>query len=393
VASGDDADRGTVASEVQGAENPASGEPGSPRGLTAHMWASIGLGTLIGALFTWLFVSRLDLETLRTLPARLDYRFVALATVVYLLEFLFRAVRWQILLAPLKPVSLGRILSVTFIGFMANSLLPARAGELVKPWVGARHFRIPFSSVLVTAVTERVFDLLGLLSLLVIMTISIWAGGSGNASPALVLWLERSGAVLGAIGMAALGALFLLASRETWARSLFHRFSSHLPGPIERTANRVYDGLAAGLAAFHSPRGPLLAAAWSIAVWANGALAIWIMSGAFAFRLPFAGACFVGLWLAIAVSVPQAPGFIGVWQFAVSTTLIAWGAPEGEAQAFAIVFWLLNFGPATAIGLVCVWHQGLSLRKVLVNAPQPDPRPDDGPRHPAVKPQEDRHRP
>ncbi len=373
---GSDQDQARARGELAGVEGDAGRTPAGGTGRKARL--TVVAGIVIGVVFTWLFVRRIDADALRSLPARMDYRYVALATVVYLLEFVFRAIRWQILLAPLRRVPLRQVLSVTFVGFMANSLLPARAGELVKPLVGSRRFRIPFSSVLVTAITERVFDLLGLLSVLLLMTALIRFGGTPGPSPRFLLWLQRSGMALGAAGVAGLALLFVLAARDAWARGLFERITSRLPPPLAGTANKLYDGLASGLGAFQSARGPLLAGAWSVAVWVNGAVSIWVMSWAFEFHLAFAGACFVGLWLAIAVTVPQAPGFIGVWQFAVSETLVAWGAPVAQAQAFAILFWLLNFGPATAIGVVAVWREGLSVRGIWQSSKRSSGEPRDG---------------
>ena len=47
-------------------------------------------------------------------------------------DLLFRGLRWQRLLAPIHPVPYRRALGYLLIGYLANNLLPARLGELVR---------------------------------------------------------------------------------------------------------------------------------------------------------------------------------------------------------------------------------------------------------------------
>ena len=61
---------------------------------------------------------------------------VVLACALLLGEFVLRALRWKVLLRPVAPEAKVQDLFVaTVIGATANTLLPARAGELAKPLV------------------------------------------------------------------------------------------------------------------------------------------------------------------------------------------------------------------------------------------------------------------
>lgn len=67
---------------------------------------------------------------------RLDL--LASAVVAVAATHVLRAIRWQYLLLPLGRPHFGSVLRTTVIGFAATSLLPARAGEVVRPYLLAR---------------------------------------------------------------------------------------------------------------------------------------------------------------------------------------------------------------------------------------------------------------
>src|SRR5258706_258627 len=73
-------------------------------------------------------------------------------------EVLIRAWKWQVLLEPIKRCSFLTLNSATLIGLFANTVLPARAGEFVRAYAGARMERIPYSTSFATVVVDRLLD-------------------------------------------------------------------------------------------------------------------------------------------------------------------------------------------------------------------------------------------
>src|SRR5437879_11322314 len=61
--------------------------------------------------------------------------------------YFLRALRWQVMLRPIKKVSWSHLISPTFIGFTALAVL-RRPGELIRPYLIARKERLPVSSPL-----------------------------------------------------------------------------------------------------------------------------------------------------------------------------------------------------------------------------------------------------
>ena len=361
----------------------------APRGAspaTASLpWRAAAVGITVSLAFTAFFIWGLHWEDLYALPEQVDLAPVFLAAAILFLEFPLRALRWSLLLSPLQPASgavpltVGRLFRVTCIGFMANNLLPARAGELVRPWLAARRGKLPFESVFVTCLIERGFDVLGLVSVAVLTSLLLPGAGASGLDVGLMDRLDHWASLLGlasALGLLALAGVALSGRR---ARPLVERLARALPAPVASFGLRVFDGLLGGLASLETGWRPAVATALSVVIWVNGAAAIWTLMGAFNLHLPFAAACFLSLSIALAVVLPQAPGFLGVFQVATQLTLMAWGVEVGAAQGFAIVFWLVSFVPVTTAGLFALWEGGLSLRALVAasRGGSPAQEPDD----------------
>ena len=74
------------------------------------------------------------------------------------LTYVLRAVRWQYLLVPIGHVGFGNALRTTVIGFAASAVLPARAGEVLRPWLLARKEGLSATAAFATIILERVLD-------------------------------------------------------------------------------------------------------------------------------------------------------------------------------------------------------------------------------------------
>src|SRR2546427_9594883 len=108
---------------------------------------AIALYRVIGREFNWsLFVSSLW----NVHPIWLTASIAAT-----LLTYVARALRWQVLLNPLKSIRMGKLISTNVLGFSAIYLI-GRAGELVRPLWLTRRERIPLTASVATILVERV---------------------------------------------------------------------------------------------------------------------------------------------------------------------------------------------------------------------------------------------
>ena len=77
------------------------------------------------------------------------------------------------------------------------------------------------------------------------------------------------------------------------------------------------------------------------------------------------GACLVAICLALAIALPQAPGYVGVFHIAVLKSLDIFGIQTTAAQSYAIVLWAISILPITLMGFFFLWREGIAFREVV----------------------------
>jgi glycosyltransferase 2 family protein len=290
-----------------------------------------------------------------------DLFLLALSAALITAPFPLRAIRWGYLLRPIEPNSRFRPrFASTTIGFMANNLLPARIGEFARAYSLTRLERVRLSASFGSLVLERMFDAIMVIGLLLVAL--SWpgfpdVGGRGYGRIAALL------AVLLAAGFA---FLLFLVSRPERATRLIERIAGRvLPRGLSR---RVVDAIVAflhGAAAVRDWRLVLHALVWSVAVWLTAGVATWVAFRAFDIDAPFIAAVFLQSIIALAVSLPSAPGFFGLFEAAARVGLVeVFGVEASRAVAFALGFHLAGYFPVTFIGLYYLWRLDFSWRDV-----------------------------
>src|SRR5688500_20374017 len=96
--------------------------------------------------------------------ARLDLLLLALVFIASTLWI--RTIRWRYLLAPIRPTRFRTVFRAGVIGFAALAILPARVGDLLRPYLVARQDGLPSSATIATIVMERVLEHVTVLALL-----------------------------------------------------------------------------------------------------------------------------------------------------------------------------------------------------------------------------------
>ncbi len=274
--------------------------------------------------------------------------------VVLVGSILVRAARWQLLLEPVKRCSFWKLNSATLIGMMANNLLPARAGEFLRAYAGARLESLPFSTCLATAVIDRLFD--GLTA-------------SGIFIFALMAYPLPDLAKLAGYGATAiyLATLALLVALVEWPEPTLRISGSLLRRLPERWATRAGGWLRAfvgGLGVFHRPGLLLGSIVLSIVVWVSYALGLYFMWLAFDIHLSLVGAFIVLLILTIGLTLPSTPGFVGAMEAAIIGGLVYFGVDKTQAAAAAIVYHVTQFVPYTIAGFVVLWLERITLADI-----------------------------
>src|SRR5262245_45513727 len=192
--------------------------------------------------------------------------------------FPLRTARWRYLLRlEGQELRFTPLWHATAIGFMANNLLPARAGEFARAFAASRLTGVSFAAALASVAVERIMDGIVIVAL---MFIAIAAGDFSRSSKIggiSIVGLTTGAAVFFGITLVVAVAVVQRPERAgRVARSLAVRL---LPASLADRAVRVTEGLLAGLDALRSPARFAAVGFWSMAVW---------LAYAASFRLCFA---------------------------------------------------------------------------------------------------------
>src|SRR5262249_51694784 len=273
---------------------------------------------------------------------------LTLSIVATLLTYVVRAIRWQVLLNPLKAIPMGTLISTNVLGFSAIYLI-GRAGELVRPLWLTRCEQIPLTASVATIIVERFLDTLMIIALFGCALLLVKLPSAAEHTVMLMkntAWVMVAGSVVAIIVL-----FFFRANVERIVRYV----------PIARLAS-LLKSFSEGLSFLDRGRSFGLVIAHSILVWAVIVLQFWFMLLGMNFHFSISAATLVMVGAAIR-SVGQVPGIGGGFQegyvFCMPTFLIV---PAEKAIATSLVAWVSSYVPTVLAGGLYMLSHGLSLK-------------------------------
>jgi uncharacterized membrane protein YbhN (UPF0104 family) len=309
-----------------------------PRRTWAVLAALGGLGLL------YVGVRGLDLGALAAALAQVDGGWLAAAAALQGLSLLFGGLAWQVgMSAGVARLPVRHVVAAHWIGQAANTLLPARLGEVARVMAVRRHVEGGAAAARIAGSLAAQRLLGGVASFVVVVTVILvlplpgllgtfrpWAGGALGLAVLLALVLPRLG--------------------------LGRRAGGKVPERLRAVAAHVLNGarvLRAGRARDLSlviHMGELGAQLGSIIA----------LLRAFDVQVPLSAALLVFCLLALASVLPSLPGGVGFNQAAVVAPLGSlYGVGAPVALAFSLGMQATAVGVALLGGLVAVCHERL----------------------------------
>jgi uncharacterized protein (TIRG00374 family) len=285
---------------------------------------------------------------------RANYVFVIPGLIAYFAGVWIRAIRWHYLLRPIKSVQVRRLFPVVVIGYMANDVLPARLGELVRAYVLGEQDGVPKMTTIATIVVERLFDGLAMLLFVAVVALLIPLNDQ-------VAQIFRVGAVL---FVAALVVLFAIGSSRERAVRLVESVEHRLPRSIQGKVTDVADRFLQGLDSLQSGRLSAAILGLSLAAWLCEATMYLTIGLGFGLGLGFPAFMLTAAVANLGAMVPAAPGYVGTFDAFALASLSLFKPDPGLAGAYVIALHLALLVPVTLLGFYYLWRANLSLRNL-----------------------------
>ena len=303
------------------------------------------------------FLSRAHLARVGHTLADVRLGWVGASLAAAIGTYVLRSLRWGLILRPVGRASASKLIGCTAAGFATSTILPARAGEVVRPLLLTARTGLPAAATLASILTERLLDGATVLVL--------FAAGVGFAprafNPANLAVLRDAVIVTSAFLAGAVALVWFLLRRRA---ATVTRLTRLLPERFRTRAESFLNHLLDGLEVLRRPVRLAEIAAWSLALWLLIAFQLVLLAKAFAFSLTLAQTFVVIAVSVVGLAVPT-PGGVGGFHAAIQFGLAQLvGVDVASATAYALLHHAICFFPITAIGLAYLGSVGFSLGRV-----------------------------
>lgn len=318
-------------------------------------------GIAVSAGIIFYMASQFDIAQTKTIFSQAKIEWLIMAAVLYLALFPLRGLRWSWLLTNIKPIPVSTSTQTLVIGAMANNILPARLGDVVRAYLLSRRAKLPATATFSNVLLERIID--GCTVIALLSGVLIFAPPDND-------WVGPLGASMAGLFFLALGACVLLATKPELFWKLLGPFLRRLPKGLASKVENKLDLLLRGIQVLAQPSTMLRIALISLLIWGSEAVIYLVCQQAFGLTIPLSGGILVMAVLTLGLTAPSGPGFVGVFEGLIVASVSLYGVAPSEGLAFAIAMHLIHYVPVTVIGVAYVWRTGLQLRQLRAEASQ-----------------------
>ena len=314
------------------------------------------VGIAVSTAFAWLAFENVSAHQVTGALAGTHWRWLVPATALLILSVALRAVRWSLLFPAVRRPGAGACFWAMNVGYLANALLPFRAGELIRVISLSRETGASGSQGLVTIVLERVFDLVTVALLMLLVAPWVPPGWART-------WLT-----VVSVATLVLAVACAAVSRSARLQRLLIRGIQRVP-PLERRMGGLRTA-AAALEPLQSNRTAAAVLAWSFASWAVLLASTLMVERGVVGGLPWPSGGVSLVATTYAQAIPSSAASIGVFEEAARQALSAFGVASGAALAFALAYHAVSVLPLIPLGLIGLGRMGV---RSLLPAAQPPP--------------------
>jgi hypothetical protein len=362
--------QGSILARLGLGRNGNAVPPDAPRRRLSGTGRLLLLALALAAFGAWLLHERwrhppFAWRTFGTSFLHLDWRWIALSVVISVATCYGRALRWAVMLRPLRPnPDLWGVFKATAIGFTAVVLL-GRPGEFVRPYLIALKEKVHFSSQLAAWVLERLCDLLAILLVFGFAVSQIQASRASLGRT--FRWvLTTGGYSVTFLAAVCLALLVMMARFSGVMRTRLTAALGFLPKRHHERMVRIVSAFMDGTAATKTTGSAVRLCLYTVLEWGLIVLCFVCMFKSCRETQTFAlqdVVIFIG-FVAFG-SVIQIPGVGGGMQLVGVVVLTElYGISLEVATSLAIVVWVVTFVSIVPLGLGFAFHEGINWRKL-----------------------------
>ena len=316
------------------------------------------VGMALSLAFIILLVMAIHPDQVWAALIQAEYWWLGPAVLVSLSSFIFRSYRFRVMLRPIKYFSLKRAYQYIAINYMANNVLPARAGEVMLSYVVRKQEQIPLSSSLAVTVLGRAIDGLLLLTLFLFslqgLDIPSWAN-----KVLLFGFILFGGAMLFLMWL-----VFGKADHWSVMRGWMHGLVPNWLDKFFHIGATQLKQFRSGIMPIKSLRVAGIVIMTSLVNWICEGTVYYLVGQAFGLELSIINWLFVIALTNLAGAIPSGPAGIGTFEGVAVLGLAVVGVSTNHATAYALVLHATQVVPITIIGAISYFKMSLTGTKL-----------------------------
>lgn len=305
-------------------------------------------GAIISLLLIGAILYFVDFQTLWNAIKTANYKILSGSVVLAFVWMFGRAKVWHTLLRD-RPKYIDTLFA-TAEGYLLNTFLPFRLGELGRAFLISRKSGMQFGEVLPTIVIERIVDL-AFAAAILLMALPYVANSQSSA---------QIGYIVGVLVIIGLIMMYVLAKNNKWALDVFHKLSQRFP-VLQKIGGDFLESFFNGLSVLTDGWLFIRFLFWMALNWLTALVAYYLITLAFFPQAQPVWTLFILGAAAFGGAIPALPGGVGTFEGAVTAALVLFTGDESTALAVALTARLYNYLNSGVIGGIGLAREGQTL--------------------------------
>jgi len=287
-----------------------------------------------------------------------NYSCLLTAIFISIVNFFLRAIRWRTLFVLKKPKQFINVFRAMMQGYLFNTILPARAGELVRVYRLSKDEAMSNFDILGTLLIERVGDMIFLILLM---------GGVFFLYPDFPYWLKLAGLIIITITSTITIVLAILHFQShklsPYILLLMNRF---LPNRFFLTLKSSGKRFMASLSGLFKIKNISLFLFFTLILWVLEVFMAYYVASSFDLFIPLGNLLFLILVITVGTIIPSSPGYIGVYELFGITGLKLIGISGEEGLSFIITLHAIAILVPSLIGSISLIKGSFLKNKTII---------------------------
>lgn len=316
------------------------------------------LGLIVSGVSIWLSLRGIEFDKVGDSLGKINWFWMFVYIFPYIVVIGFKVTRWRVLFYPdSRRMGYQPLFSSLMISYMANTVLPARLGEVVRAYVLSRREKIGVARVLSTILLEKILDIITMFIFLLALL------------PFLKVedWIKQSALIFGGGVIGAFLVCLLMAARRREAELVIDWFLNKLPQNLATKLRGFVIEILDTLTVLLNFKVSVNMWTQSIILWVFNITLYWFIGFAIGLPLTFEQSVLVMITTNLGMVVPAAPGYVGTFELVITTTLNPFFPDPAQKSllfSYALLQHVVSFLPVVIIGVFYAWREGLGLGKM-----------------------------